>query len=215
MRPLIQIPFAMNEIKRIVFASGNPGKAREIRTMFRELFGDGVELVLQAELGITEVEETGLTFEDNALLKARHAAQASGLPALADDSGIEVDALDGAPGVRSARFAGENASDRDNLEKLLQDLRAVPTEQRTARFRCVLAYVRSIEDPAPLLAGGVWEGSIARTPSGKDGFGYDPVFVDGGSGLSAAELSPAAKNATSHRGRALLKLREGLRDTGL
>ena len=205
----------MNEIKRIVFASGNSGKAREIRAMFQGLFGNSVELVLQGELGIIGAEETGLTFLDNALLKARHAAEASGLPALADDSGIEVDALAGAPGVRSARFAGPNASDKENLEKLLHELHGVPAEQRTARFRCALAYVRGVDDPSPLVADGVWEGRIALTPSGHEGFGYDPVFIDGGSGLSAAELAPAAKNATSHRGRALLKLREGLRTAGL
>jgi XTP/dITP diphosphohydrolase len=205
----------MNEAKRIVFASGNAGKAREIRALFDELFGASVELLLQGDLGITEVEETGRTFAENALLKARHAAEFSGLPALADDSGIEVDALAGAPGVRSARFAGATASDQDNLRKLLHDLQGVPVERRSARFRCVLAYVRSADDPVPLMADGSWEGSIALLPSGSDGFGYDPVFIDGGSGLSAAELTPAMKNATSHRGRALQKLREGLHAAGL
>lgn len=205
----------MNEIKRIVFASGNPGKAREIRAMFHELFEGGVELVLQSDLGIAEVEETGLTFADNALLKARHAAAASGLAALADDSGIEVDALDGSPGVRSARFAGEKASDSDNVVKLLQDLQGVPAELRTARFRCVLTYICGVADPAPLVAEGVWEGSIALAPSGQNGFGYDPIFIDAFSGLCAAELTPVAKNGCSHRGQALLKLRAGLRAAGL
>jgi XTP/dITP diphosphohydrolase len=207
--------FQMNETKRIVFASGNPGKAREIRALFQELFGADVELLLQGDLGITAAEETGLSFADNALLKARHAAAASGLPALADDSGIEVDALGGAPGVHSARFAGENASDGDNVAKLLQELQGVAAELRTARFRCVLTYIRGIEDPAPLIADGVWEGSIAEVPSGLEGFGYDPVFIDGSSGCCAAELAPAAKNACSHRGKALAKLAEELRMAGL
>ena len=205
----------MTETKRIVFASGNPGKAREIRALFQALFGDSVELVLQGDLGITEVEETGLSFADNALLKARHAAQASGLPALADDSGIEVDALGGAPGVRSARFAGENASDGDNVAKLLQALQGVPAELRTARFRCVLTYIGGSEDPTPLVADGVWDGAIAAVPSGQEGFGYDPVFIDGSSGCCAAELAPEAKNACSHRGKALVKLGAGLRAAGL
>jgi XTP/dITP diphosphohydrolase len=183
--------------------------------MFQELFGNSLELILQGDLGITAAEETGLSFADNALLKAQHAAQVSGLPALADDSGIEVDALGGAPGVRSARFAGENASDGDNVAKLLRELQGVPAELRTARFRCVLTYIRSIEDPAPLIADGVWEGAIALAPSGQEGFGYDPVFIDGSSGCCAAELAPAAKNACSHRGKALAKLAEELRMAGL
>jgi XTP/dITP diphosphohydrolase len=205
----------MTQTKRIVFASGNSGKAREIRAMFQELFGNNLELILQGDLGITAAEETGLSFADNALLKAQHAAQVSGLPALADDSGIEVDALGGAPGVRSARFAGENASDGDNVAKLLRELQDVPAELRTARFRCVLTYIRSIEDPAPLIADGVWEGAIAVAPSGQEGFGYDPVFIDGSGGCCAAELAPAAKNACSHRGKALAKLAEELRMAGL
>jgi len=205
----------MTQTKRIVFASGNSGKAREIRAMFQALFGNSLELILQGDLGITAAEETGLSFADNALLKAQHAAHGSGLPALADDSGIEVDALGGAPGVRSARFAGENASDVDNVAKLLRELQGVRAELRTARFRCVLTYIRSIEDPAPLIADGVWEGAIAVAPSGQEGFGYDPVFIDGSSGCCAAELAPAAKNACSHRGKALAKLAEELRMAGL
>ena len=189
---------------RIVFATGNAGKARELRA----LLGDTVELVLQGELGIEGAEETGTTFEENALLKARHAAAASGLPALADDSGIEVDALDGAPGVYSARYAGAGASDEDNLNKLLQALEG--ETQRAARFRCVLAYVRSADDPDPILAAGAWEGRIAERPSGTNGFGYDPVFIDAESGRCAAELPPEVKNARSHRGRALAVLRDKL-----
>jgi XTP/dITP diphosphohydrolase len=193
--------------KRIVFASSNPGKAREIRALLQDIYGADVELLLQSELSIASIEETGASFSENALLKARHAAAASGLPALADDSGIEVDALNGAPGVRSARFAGIDASDQDNVDKLLGDLLAVPELKRTARFRCVLAYVRNGSDSAPLLASGSWEGSIATTRRGSGGFGYDPVFIDAVSGLSAAELAPAEKNARSHRGKALAELR--------
>jgi XTP/dITP diphosphohydrolase len=194
----------MHEPPRIVFATGNAGKVREMRAML----GDGVELVVQGELGIEEAEETGQTFTANALLKARHAAAASGLPALADDSGIEVDALDGAPGVYSARYAGVDASDTDNLNKLLADMRA--HDNRAARFRCVLAYVRSADDSEPLIAEASWEGSIAHAPSGSDGFGYDPIFIDAISGVSSAELSAAEKNARSHRGKALLVLQKML-----
>jgi XTP/dITP diphosphohydrolase len=189
---------------RIVFASANPGKVREIKAML----GDDVELVLQGELGIESVEETGTTFTDNALLKARHASAASGLPALADDSGIEVDALEGAPGVRSARYAGLDASDTDNLNKLLHDMQG--KAQRSARFRCVLAFVRSAKDDSPVIAEGRWEGSIAEAPSGKGGFGYDPVFIDLDTGVVSAEMSAAEKNARSHRGKALAALKEML-----
>ncbi len=202
-------------IRQIVFASGNAGKAREICALFKELFGSDVELLLQGQLGVESVEETGVTFRDNALLKARHAAAVTGLPALADDSGIEVDALNGAPGVYSSRFAGVDASDQDNVEKLLSDLRDTPVAKRTARFRCVLVYVRDPADPAPLVADGVWEGAIAGQQSGADGFGYDPIFVDADSGMTAAELSPEQKNARSHRGKALLQLRSQLSTAGL
>ena len=157
----------MNLPVKVVFASGNAGKAREVRALFSDVFGDSVELVLQGDLGVTEAEETGDTFVDNALLKARHAARATGLPALADDSGIEVDALDGRPGVYSARYAGAAATDSDNINKLLAELEAVPAPQRTARFRCVLAYVNDAHDRDPLLADGAWEGSIASEPSGS------------------------------------------------
>lgn len=185
---------------KIVFASGNAGKVREIKQML----GDRVELVLQGDLGIEGAEETGTTFEENALLKARHAAAAAGLPALADDSGIEVDALGGEPGVYSARYAGADASDTDNLQKLLREMQG--KDQRSARFRCVLAFVRDADDPEPVLAKGSWEGSIATVPSGEGGFGYDPIFIDADSGVTSAELSPAQKNARSHRGKALIEL---------
>jgi XTP/dITP diphosphohydrolase len=194
----------MNSLSRIVFATGNAGKVREMRAML----GDAVELVVQGELGIEEVEETGQTFTANALLKARHAAAASGLPALADDSGIEVDALDGAPGVYSARYAGADASDTDNLNKLLHDMRH--HANRAARFRCVLAFVRSADDPEPIIAAASWEGSIANSPSGNGGFGYDPIFIDAQSGVCSAELAAAEKNARSHRGKALLVLQQML-----
>ena len=194
----------MLHFERIVFASANAGKAREIKA----LLGDATEVVLQTELGIESIEETGKTFADNALLKARHAAECSGLPALADDSGLEVDALDGAPGVYSARYAGEDASDQDNLEKLLDAMLEVSDEHRAARFTCVLALVRDVDDPDPLFASGHWEGSITREARGEGGFGYDPVFLDPESGLTSAELAPADKNARSHRGRALVELRE-------
>lgn len=196
----------MREFDRIVFASGNAGKAREIGAMF----GSSVEVVLQADLGIEAVEETGTTFTANSLLKARHAAAVSGLPALADDSGIEVDALDGAPGIYSSRYAGVEASDTDNVNKLLDALVDVPDEQRTARFRCVLTLIRDTHDPEPLIAEGCWEGHIAHSVSGEGGFGYDPVFIDGQSGITAARLSSEQKNARSHRGKALQVLREML-----
>jgi XTP/dITP diphosphohydrolase len=194
----------VNEPQRIVFATGNAGKVREMRAML----GSSVELVLQSDIGLEPVEETGQTFTDNALLKARHAAAASGLPALADDSGIEVDALGGAPGVHSARYAGINASDEDNLIRLLQDMQNI--ENRVARFQCVLVYVCSKDDPNPLIANGSWEGSIANRPSGNGGFGYDPIFIDAASGICSAEMSFDEKNAHSHRGKALSVLREML-----
>lgn len=194
---------------KVVLASANPGKQREFAALLAPY---GVELLLQSALGIQSVEETGTTFAANALLKARHAAHLSGLPALADDSGLEVDALDGAPGVRSARFAGEGASDEDNNTLLLQRLEAVPDARRTARYRCVLAFVRSASDPRPLLAEGRWEGAIARARAGHGGFGYDALFLPRERAGSAAELSAADKNALSHRGSALRALLARLPD---
>ncbi len=196
--------------RRIVLATGNRGKARE----FAAMLGPDWEICLQSELGVKPVAETGDSFAANALIKARHAAAATGLPALADDSGLEVDALDGAPGVLSARYAGEAAGDADNLRLLLERMAAVPAGRRTARFRCVLAYVRGAEDPAPLLVEGSWEGRIATAARGAAGFGYDPVFEDGASGLTAAELPAERKNALSHRGQALRALRELLQERG-
>jgi XTP/dITP diphosphohydrolase len=197
--------------RRAILASSNTAKLRELAALLAPL---GFDLCPQQSLGIDPPPETGNTFEANALLKARHAARARRLPAIADDSGIEVDALDGAPGVRSARYAGETASDRDNLEKLLGALAAVPAAARTARYRCVIAFVRDADDAAPLIADGSWPGSIARSARGVGGFGYDPVFIPAGQERTAAELSAHEKNAQSHRAAALCKLVAQLRATG-
>jgi XTP/dITP diphosphohydrolase len=163
-------------------------------------------VVPQANAGVVPVEETGSSFVENALLKARHAARVSGLPALADDSGLAVDALHGAPGVRSARYAGETASDADNIDRLLRDLAGVPESGRGAAFHCAAVFVRDADDPAPLLAEGLWRGRILESPCGSGGFGYDPVFFDVESGTSAACMSADEKNRRSHRGRALRAL---------
>jgi guanylate kinase/non-canonical purine NTP pyrophosphatase (RdgB/HAM1 family) len=188
---------------KIVLASGNPGKLLELSALLEPL---GLELIAQSALGIRGAQETGGSFLENALIKARHAAHASGLPALADDSGIEVDALGGRPGVRSARFCGEGASDQANLQRLLAELHEVPPPFRAARYRCVIALVRGADDPEPLIAHGTWEGEIAREPRGTGGFGYDPIFVPVGAQHTAAELDAAEKNAVSHRAQALRRL---------
>lgn len=188
---------------KVVLATGNPGKARELDTM---LAGLGLEIVPQSTLGVSEAAETGLTFIENAILKARNAAQHTKLPAIADDSGLEVDALGGAPGILSARYAGEKAGDQANLEKLLQEMKDVPDIGRSARFRCVIVYLKHAADPAPLVAEGVWEGSILRAPKGSNGFGYDPVFWVPEKGCTSAELPPDVKNRLSHRGQALARL---------
>lgn len=192
----------------VVLATGNAGKQRELAALLRPL---GFELVLQTQLGIASAEETGTTFVENALLKARHASRLAQLPALADDSGIEVDALDGRPGVWSARYAGPDASDAANNDKLLAELSGVPPARRTARYRCVIAFVASADDPAPLLAEGAWEGRIGETPRGAGGFGYDPLFWPQGLDVTAAEMPAADKNAVSHRGLALAALLAKLR----
>ncbi|MGQ9659757.1 MAG: RdgB/HAM1 family non-canonical purine NTP pyrophosphatase [Thermochromatium sp.] len=191
----------------IVLASHNVGKVREIQ---RLLADSGIDIRPQADSGIPEIAETGLTFVENAILKARHASQYSGLPAIADDSGLEVDALQGAPGIRSARYAGPDASDEANLRKLLAELADVPESERTARFHCVLVYLRRPEDPVPLICQGVWEGRLLFEPRGANGFGYDPIFFVPTHGCSAAELDPDTKNRLSHRGQALRCLRERL-----
>jgi len=190
-------------VTRAVLASANPGKLREFAALLAPF---AVQLIPQAELGVRPAAETGTTFVQNALLKAHHAARHARLPALADDSGLEVEALGGRPGVWSARFAGDAASDEDNLRHLLAELHDVPDEFRQARYQCVIVFVRSVGDQTPLIARGTWEGSIARVPRGHGGFGYDPVFVPGDEHRSAAELSSVEKNAVSHRGKALRAL---------
>ncbi len=193
--------------QRIVLASNNAGKLREFN---RILVGQPVEVVPQAEFGFAEVEETGLSFVENAILKARNAAQHTGLPAIADDSGIEVDALNGAPGIYSARFAGVGASDQQNLEKLLLDMKDVSDQERTARFQCLLVYMRHANDPTPQIFQGTWEGSILHQPQGENGFGYDPIFLVPEYQCSSAELASEVKNRISHRGQAMQKLLAGL-----
>jgi XTP/dITP diphosphohydrolase len=193
---------------KAVLASGNAGKVREFAAL---LAARDIEVIPQTAFGVETAEETGTTFLENALLKARHAAAKAGLPALADDSGLEVDALGGRPGVRSARYAGEHASDADNLSLLLRELAQVPDERRTARFRCVLVFIREPADPQAVVATGVWEGRVLRAPRGVGGFGYDPVFQPLGLERSAAELSAAEKNGVSHRAQALRALLAALR----
>jgi XTP/dITP diphosphohydrolase len=185
--------------RRVVLATGNPGKLRQ----FSELLGGtGITLLRQSDFGIEPPEETGSTFLENALIKARNAARVTGLPAIADDSGIEVDALGGRPGLYSARYAGEQASDLENLEKMLGELDGVPPERRTARYRSVIVYIADADDAMPLIGAGTWEGSIADAPRGSDGFGYDPIFVPRGDTRTAAEMPAAERNPRSHRGQA-------------
>jgi XTP/dITP diphosphohydrolase len=190
-------------VTRAVLASANPGKLREFAALLAPF---AVQLLPQAEFGIRPAAETGTTFLENALLKARHAAHHAHLPALADDSGLEVEALGGRPGVWSARFAGDAASDPENLRHLLAELHDVPDGFRQARYQCVIVWVRSVGDQRPLIAQGTWEGTILHTPRGRGGFGYDPVFVPADEQRTAAELSSSEKNAVSHRGKALRAL---------
>jgi XTP/dITP diphosphohydrolase len=197
---------------KFVVASSNAGKLAE----FRDLLGEaGYEFITQGELGVTDAEETGLSFVENALLKARHAARATGLPALADDSGLCVDALGGAPGLYSARYAGAHGDAQANIARLLDAMKDVPRAQRTAHFIAVIVLLRHAEDPQPIIAEGRWSGLILDAPRGDRGFGYDPVFLDPENNLSAAEFDPAIKNRLSHRGRALAMLRQKLADTAL
>lgn len=170
--------------------------------------GDIVSLTPQSRFAINGAEESGSTFTENALIKARHASRLTGLPAIADDSGLEVDFLKGAPGIRSARYAGDGASDADNIARLLEELAEAGEGERGARFRCVAVFVRSADDPEPLIAKGVWEGQIGKVPIGTKGFGYDPVFWDVEAGSTAAQLSSVEKNSRSHRGAAARKLRD-------
>ncbi|MBJ6980323.1 RdgB/HAM1 family non-canonical purine NTP pyrophosphatase [Luteimonas sp. MC1895] len=193
----------------LVLASGNAGKLAELREL---LAGDGFALRAQSGFGVEDVEETGLTFVENALLKARHAARETGLPALADDSGLCVDALGGAPGLYSARYAGPGGDAGRNIERLLRELDGVADDARDASFHCCIVLLRHAADPKPLVVEGDWRGRILHAPRGDGGFGYDPVFLDADSGLTAAELPAARKNAISHRGRALAALRARLHE---
>ncbi len=187
-------------MQKIVLATGNPGKVAELSAMLAPL---SLEIVPQTELSVPDADETGLTFIENAIIKARHAAKLTGLPAIADDSGLAVDALGGAPGIYSARYAGQGATDNDNIQKLLQALADVPQSQRQAQFHCVLVYLRHAEDPTPLIAHGIWHGEITLHPHGDGGFGYDPVFFVPELACTSAQLSKTAKAQVSHRGKAL------------
>ncbi len=189
--------------KQVVLASGNPGKVREIGALLSQLH---LEVRPQSDFNFTEAEESGLTFVENAIIKARHAAHHTGLPAIADDSGLEVDALNGAPGIYSSRFAGADANDQQNLDKLLREMSEVPEAARTARFQCVIVYMRHAADPTPIICQGHWEGLILSEPRGNHGFGYDPIFYLPAQQCSSAELAPEVKNRLSHRSQALKKL---------
>jgi len=196
-------------MKKVVLATGNAGKVRELAGLLADF---GLDIVAQTELGVISAEETGLTFIENAILKARHAALVTGLPAIADDSGLAVNALGGAPGIYSARYAGEDASDQQNLEKLLVALKEVPDAERQAQFHCVLVYMRHAEDPTPLVFHGSWDGIITHAPAGAGGFGYDPIFYVPSEGKTASQLTREEKSAISHRGQALKLLLEAMRN---
>jgi len=193
--------------RRVILASGNPGKLREIGDILAHL---DMELVPQSDYAVPEAAETGLTFVENALIKARHAAQHTGLPAIADDSGIEVDCLGGAPGIYSARYAGAGASDQDNLELLVENAFAAEPDAPAARFRCIMVYLAHAADATPVIAQGTWEGHLVNTPRGDNGFGYDPVFFVPEYRCTSAQLPPEVKNRISHRARALAELAEKL-----
>ncbi|ADJ27646.1 RdgB/HAM1 family non-canonical purine NTP pyrophosphatase [Nitrosococcus watsonii] len=194
---------------KIVLASHNPGKLREIGEVLNEL---GMEAISQSAFSVPEAVESGLSFVENALLKARTATQHTGLAAIADDSGLEVDALGGQPGIHSARYAGPKATDQKNLEKLLKNLKEVPEQPFHARYQCVIVYMRHWQDPTPLICQGTWEGQILLAPQGNGGFGYDPIFYLPQHHCTAAELSPPEKNRLSHRGKALRALLDVLRE---
>jgi len=195
---------------KVVLASGNAGKLREF---FRILGDAGFEIMPQSDYSVVDVPETGLTFVENAIIKARNASQQTGLPAPADDSGIEVDALNGRPGIYSARYSGEG-DDANNL-KLLEEMKDVPEDKRTGRFRCCIVYMRHAEDPSPLIADASWEGTIMHKLSGANGFGYDPLFFVPTHGTSSAELEPDDKNAISHRGKALQQILQLMKEAKL
>lgn len=190
-------------IQKLVLATGNPSKLRELQAMLNAC---NIEVLAQTALGVPAVDETGISFAENALLKARHAARHTNLPAIGDDSGLEVDALGGEPGIYSARYAGGHGDDAANIRKLLQAMEKVPAEMRSARFHCATAWVRSADDPAPVICEAIWEGRILAVPRGHNGFGYDPVFLVPEKNCSAAELPPQEKNRLSHRGKAMRTL---------
>ncbi|WP_318512590.1 XTP/dITP diphosphatase [Photobacterium leiognathi] len=195
-------------MSKLVLATGNQGKVKEMADLLADF---GFDVVAQSDYNVSSVAETGTTFIENAIIKARHAAKETGLPAIADDSGLEVDFLKGAPGIYSARFAGEDASDADNIDKLLAEMKNVPEDQRTARFHCVLVMMRHENDPTPLVCHGSWEGSILTERHGENGFGYDPVFWVPENQCASAELAPARKKQLSHRGKALQQLFSALK----
>lgn len=197
----------MSDQSKIVLATGNPGKVREFSQL---LSPRGIQVVPQSEFSVPDAAETGLSFVENAIIKARHAAELTGLPAIADDSGLEVDALNGAPGIYSSRYSGDNATDASNIEKLLQALEGVDDEARTARFQCLLVYMRHAKDPTPILCQGTWEGLITHKAKGTQGFGYDPVFFVREQSCTAAQLPKEVKNTLSHRARALRQLMDQL-----
>lgn len=198
-------------MQKIVIASGNAGKLREFQQL---LASCGFAVLPQSDFKVSEVAETGTTFVENAIIKARHACQQTGLPAIADDSGIEVDALHGRPGVYSARYSGANANDASNNQKLLAELAGVPAVQRTARYHAVLAFMRHAEDPTPILCHGTWEGIILTEPRGDNGFGYDPLFFVPTHNCASAELDKAEKNRISHRGKAMAQLLAQIKNLG-
>jgi XTP/dITP diphosphohydrolase len=196
---------------KLVLATGNAGKVAELRPLLEEA-GLDIELVTQRELGIDDVEETGATFVENALLKARHAARLSGLPALADDSGLMVDALGGAPGLFTAHYGGVHGDSARNIARLLRELEGLPAAERAARFHSVIVVLRHADDPQPLIGEGEWRGCVLAAPRGEGGFGYDPIFYSPAHGLGAAELDPETKNRDSHRGKALAAVLPKLRE---
>jgi XTP/dITP diphosphohydrolase len=203
-----RVPFSS---RRVVLATGNPGKLREMREI---LAGHGLAVVAQAEFGIEPPVEDGDSFAANALIKARHASRIAGLPAIADDSGLEVDALGGRPGIHSARYSGPVADNEANNDRLLAELAGVADAKRTARYRCAMVFVRCGDDPAPIVAQAAWEGVIGRERRGTGGFGYDPLFIVAGGTATVAEMPAADKNRVSHRGQALAILGEGMKAAG-
>ena len=193
----------MTVAKEVILASNNKGKVKEINAVLEEL---SIKVTPQAEFNVEEAEETGLSFVENALIKARNAAQHTNHPAIADDSGIEVPALKGAPGIYSARYAGVGASDEENLNKLINNIQDLPEEDRVAQFVCVMVYMRHANDPIPVISQGIWKGTLLTEAKGKNGFGYDPIFLVPTHNCTSAELSPEVKNQLSHRGQALRQL---------